>query len=193
MNTQWKSKIEGDIKNNEIMVYMRGTPQAPRCGFSAKVIRTLNELGRPFQSNDMDSDPELWSTLKEMNNWPTSPQIFIKGESWYNSKGFISKETKEEIKHNQDVINLSFDVFIKKYNYINNFDNLMNKFKNVFSQIIKDNTLLKDIIKNINNTYLNLKNPNCNSIELNTIIDFINFVKNNNIIIYNNIDLNLKL
>ena len=80
MKVEWKSKIEDDIKKNEIMVYMRGTPQAPRCGFSAKVIRTLNELGRPFQSDDMDSDPELWSTLKEMNNWPTSPQIFIKGE-----------------------------------------------------------------------------------------------------------------
>ena len=80
MKVEWKSKIEDDIKKNEIMVYMRGTPQAPRCGFSAKVIRTLNELGRPFQSDDMDSDPELWSTLKEMNNWPTSPQIFIKSE-----------------------------------------------------------------------------------------------------------------
>jgi monothiol glutaredoxin len=80
VKVEWKSKIEDDIKNNEIMVYMRGTPQAPRCGFSAKVIRTLNELGKPYQSDDMDSDPELWSTLKEMNNWPTSPQIFIKGE-----------------------------------------------------------------------------------------------------------------
>jgi monothiol glutaredoxin len=77
---EWKSKIEDDIKNNDIMVYMRGTPQAPRCGFSAKVIRTLNELGKSYQSGDMDSDPDLWSTLKEMNNWPTSPQIFIKGE-----------------------------------------------------------------------------------------------------------------
>ncbi len=80
MNLEWKSKIEDDIKNNEIMVYMRGTPQEPRCGFSAKVIRTLNELGQPFNSDNMDSDSELWSTLKEMNNWPTSPQIFIKGE-----------------------------------------------------------------------------------------------------------------
>jgi monothiol glutaredoxin len=80
VNTQWKTKIEDDIKNNEIMVYMRGSPQAPRCGFSAKVVRTLNELGKPYHSNDMDSDPELWATLKEMNNWPTSPQIFIKGE-----------------------------------------------------------------------------------------------------------------
>ncbi|WGL60172.1 Grx4 family monothiol glutaredoxin [Pigmentibacter sp. JX0631] len=76
----WKEKIEKDIKENEIMVYMRGTPDAPRCGFSAKVIRTLAQLGKPYHANDMDSDPALWQTLKEMNNWPTSPQIFIKGE-----------------------------------------------------------------------------------------------------------------
>lgn len=80
MNLQWKSKIETAVSGNEIVVYMRGTPQAPRCGFSARVVRVLNELGRPYASEDMDSDPELWSTLKEMNNWPTSPQIFVKGE-----------------------------------------------------------------------------------------------------------------
>ncbi|BBH53462.1 Grx4 family monothiol glutaredoxin [Fluviispira sanaruensis] len=80
MNPTWKTKIENDVKNNDIMVYMRGTPEAPRCGFSARVVRALNELGRPFGSEDMDSDPELWSTLKEINNWPTSPQIFVKGE-----------------------------------------------------------------------------------------------------------------
>lgn len=76
----WKAKIEKDVRENEIMVYMRGTPEAPRCGFSAKVIRTLAQLGKPYSSDNMDSDPALWQTLKEMNNWPTSPQIFIKGE-----------------------------------------------------------------------------------------------------------------
>ncbi len=76
----WKTKIEKDVHENEIMVYMRGSPEAPRCGFSAKVIRTLAQLGKPYKSDDMDSDPALWQTLKEMNNWPTSPQIFIKGE-----------------------------------------------------------------------------------------------------------------
>lgn len=80
MNTDWKTKIETDVNANEIMIYIRGTPQAPRCGFTAKVIRTLNQLGKPYHFEDMDSDPTLWSTLKEMNNWPTSPQIFIKGE-----------------------------------------------------------------------------------------------------------------
>lgn len=80
MNDVWKSKIEESVKSNEIMAFIRGTKEAPRCGFSAKVLRALNELGRPYQTENMDSDPELWATLKEMNNWPTSPQIFVKGE-----------------------------------------------------------------------------------------------------------------
>jgi monothiol glutaredoxin len=80
MNEQWKQKIEEAVKKNEIMAYIRGTPQAPRCGFTARVIRALNEIGHPYSTENMDSDPELWSTLKEINNWPTSPQIYIKGE-----------------------------------------------------------------------------------------------------------------
>lgn len=80
MNAEWKQKIENDVKAHEIMAYIRGTPDAPRCGFSARVVRILKELNRPFGFADMDSDPELWSTLKEINNWPTSPQIFVKGE-----------------------------------------------------------------------------------------------------------------
>ena len=81
MNETWKTKIETDINNHDIMVYMRGTPEAPRCGFSARVMNILkNKIDHPYGTEDMDSDPELWQTLKEMNEWPTSPQIFVKGE-----------------------------------------------------------------------------------------------------------------
>jgi monothiol glutaredoxin len=80
MNEQWKSKILEATQKNNIMAYIRGTKEAPRCGFSARVLRALNELGQPYETENMDSDPELWATLKVMNNWPTSPQIFIKGE-----------------------------------------------------------------------------------------------------------------
>lgn len=80
MNSQWKEKIEKSVAENKVMVYMRGTPDAPRCGFSARVVRVLNELSVPWKSDDMDSDPELWKTLSELNNWPTSPQIYINGE-----------------------------------------------------------------------------------------------------------------
>ncbi|MBM3381214.1 MAG: Grx4 family monothiol glutaredoxin [Betaproteobacteria bacterium] len=80
MNANWKDKIETDVKNNKVVVYMRGTPNQPRCGFSARVVRVFNELNVPFKTEDMDSDPDLWKTLSAMNNWPTSPQIYINGE-----------------------------------------------------------------------------------------------------------------
>jgi monothiol glutaredoxin len=80
MNETWKQKIETDVKNNKVVVYMRGTPSQPRCGFSSRVVRMFNELNIPYKSEDMDSDPELWKTLAALNNWPTSPQIYINGE-----------------------------------------------------------------------------------------------------------------
>ena len=80
MSAEWKSKIEETVASHKVVVFMRGTPDTPRCGFSARVVRVLNELNVPFATQDMDSDPELWKTLSELNNWPTSPQIFINGE-----------------------------------------------------------------------------------------------------------------
>ena len=80
MNQIWKEKIETETKNNKVVIYMRGSPTQPRCGFSARVIRVFTELNVEFKYEDMDSDPALWQTLSEMNNWPTSPQIYINGE-----------------------------------------------------------------------------------------------------------------
>jgi monothiol glutaredoxin len=80
MNEQWKNVINTKTKENKVMVFMRGTPEAPKCGFSARVVRVLQEVSLPFSSMDMDSDRDLWQTLKEVNQWPTSPQIYIDGE-----------------------------------------------------------------------------------------------------------------
>ena len=80
MNAGWKEKIEKAVSDNDIMVYMRGNPEAPRCGFSARVVKVFNDLGLPYSTADMDSDATLWETLKELNDWPTAPQIYIKGE-----------------------------------------------------------------------------------------------------------------
>jgi monothiol glutaredoxin len=80
MTEQWKTAIEEATKNNKIMVYMRGTPEAPRCGFSARVVKVLNDTGIPYATADMDSDPALWQALTALNDWPTSPQIYINGE-----------------------------------------------------------------------------------------------------------------
>lgn len=77
---EWKATIEKQVAENPVMIYMRGTRESPRCGFSARVINVFNQLGIPYQTEDMDQDRALWNTLAEINNWPTSPQIYIKGE-----------------------------------------------------------------------------------------------------------------
>lgn len=80
----WKTKIEESVKKYPIMIFMRGTPNEPRCGFSARVMSVMKKLdqkhGVDFGTEDMDSDPKLWETLKELNDWPTSPQIYVNGE-----------------------------------------------------------------------------------------------------------------
>jgi monothiol glutaredoxin len=76
----WNKKIDEQIAANKVMVYMRGSRQAPRCGFSARVMNVLGQLEVPFETEDMDQDRALWNTLAERNDWPTSPQIFIKGQ-----------------------------------------------------------------------------------------------------------------
>jgi monothiol glutaredoxin len=80
MNQVWKTKIEELAQSHPVLVCMRGTPDSPRCGFSARVVNILKLLKQSFVYLDMDSDRELWETLREMNQWRTSPQIFIHGQ-----------------------------------------------------------------------------------------------------------------
>lgn len=80
MNQMWKEKIEKDTAENPVVIYMRGNRESPRCGFSSRVIKMFNDLGVTYKTEDMDADPELWQTLTALNSWPTSPQIYIKGE-----------------------------------------------------------------------------------------------------------------
>ncbi|MQM21428.1 hypothetical protein Taro_054468 [Colocasia esculenta] len=75
-----KDIVEQDIKYNPIMIYMKGMPDAPRCGFSALAVRVLKEYGIPFSARNILEDHELKDSIKAISNWPTFPQIFIKGE-----------------------------------------------------------------------------------------------------------------
>ncbi|XP_077242679.1 glutaredoxin 4 isoform X1 [Tasmannia lanceolata] len=72
--------VERDVKENPIMIYMKGVPDAPRCGFSALAVRVLKEYGVPLSARNILEDPELKNGVKSFSNWPTFPQIFIKGE-----------------------------------------------------------------------------------------------------------------
>ena len=73
-------RIESEIKNNKIVIFMKGTPEAPRCGFSAATIEILKTFPYPFKGVDILADPEVRETLPDYSEWPTFPQIFIDGK-----------------------------------------------------------------------------------------------------------------
>jgi len=80
MNPILQTKIEGQINNSKILIYMKGTAQAPQCGFSAATVQAISSYGYPFDTVDILQDPELRMGLKEFSNWPTFPQVYINGE-----------------------------------------------------------------------------------------------------------------
>jgi monothiol glutaredoxin len=72
--------IQDQINSNSILLYMKGNPEAPQCGFSAQATQVLMACGKRFAYVDILSNPEIRSTLPSISNWPTFPQLFIDGE-----------------------------------------------------------------------------------------------------------------
>lgn len=79
MSRQVQDEIRDEIAQNKVLIYMKGTSDAPRCGFSARAIGVLQELGVPFKTVDVLADQEKWQAVKEVSEWPTIPQIYIGG------------------------------------------------------------------------------------------------------------------
>ena len=73
-------QIRLDLANNEVVLYMKGTPAFPQCGFSAAVVQILNHVGVGFKGIDVLTDPALREGIKQYSNWPTIPQLYIKGQ-----------------------------------------------------------------------------------------------------------------
>ena len=73
-------RIRKLITDNEIVVFMKGIPAAPKCGFSAGVVKVLDAIGRPYLGVDVLDGPFLREGIKEFSDWPTLPQVYIKGE-----------------------------------------------------------------------------------------------------------------
>jgi monothiol glutaredoxin len=73
-------RIRGDITGNDVVLYMKGTPVFPMCGFSATVVQVLTQLGVKFKGINILDDAELRQGVKEFSNWPTIPQLYVKGE-----------------------------------------------------------------------------------------------------------------
>jgi len=80
MREEVKQAIQKDIKGNKVMLYMKGTPEAPQCGFSAQIVKILNHFKVGFGSKDILADEELRQGVKEFSEWPTIPQLYINGQ-----------------------------------------------------------------------------------------------------------------
>jgi monothiol glutaredoxin len=80
MDNTVSERIRNDIASNDVVVYMKGTPVFPQCGFSAAVVQVLTHIGVPFKGIDILTDPGLRQGVKEFSNWPTIPQVYVKGE-----------------------------------------------------------------------------------------------------------------
>ena len=72
--------IKDQIENNPVIIYMKGSPDMPQCGFSARAIEALMGCGKRFAYVDILSNPDIRETLPEVSNWPTFPQLYIEGE-----------------------------------------------------------------------------------------------------------------
>ena len=73
-------QIKEDIKANDILIYMKGTPAAPQCGFSAATSQLISSFGLPFETRDVIANPELRDAVPKISQWPTFPQVFVKGK-----------------------------------------------------------------------------------------------------------------
>jgi monothiol glutaredoxin len=74
------SEIEQEIKGNKVLIYMKGTPVFPQCGFSAATIEIFRELGQPFETVDVLASPEKRDAIKRYSAWPTIPQVYVDGK-----------------------------------------------------------------------------------------------------------------
>jgi monothiol glutaredoxin len=80
MADQVAERIKQDITDNPVLLYMKGTPVFPQCGFSAAVVQILTTMGVKFKGIDVLSDPEIREGIKTFSQWPTIPQLYVKGE-----------------------------------------------------------------------------------------------------------------
>ncbi len=74
------TRIEEQLKSHDILLYMKGTPDFPQCGFSGQTISALNAIGEPYSYINIFEDQEIREGLKAYSNWPTFPQLYVKGE-----------------------------------------------------------------------------------------------------------------
>jgi monothiol glutaredoxin len=78
--TDVMNQIEREVRENTVVIYMKGTPRFPMCGFSAATVEVLSDIGVPFKAVDVLAEPEKRDAVKAYTNWPTIPQVFVGGK-----------------------------------------------------------------------------------------------------------------
>jgi monothiol glutaredoxin len=80
MMSDANDRIGEIVKNNEVVLFMKGTPLFPQCGFSSRAIAILEHLGQPYETVDVLADQDIRQGIKAFSDWPTIPQLYVKGE-----------------------------------------------------------------------------------------------------------------
>ena len=80
MTDDARSRIDSTVKGNDVVLFMKGTPLFPQCGFSSRAVAILEHIGVDFASVDVLQDMEIRQGIKEFSDWPTIPQLYVKGE-----------------------------------------------------------------------------------------------------------------
>ncbi len=99
-----KEKVAEIVNNNKLVVFAKGTPQQPQCGFSARAFTVLEMLGKPFETVNIFDAPEIRPSLVEFSQWPTTPQVFLNGEFIGGSDVVLELFEKGELKKMADSV-----------------------------------------------------------------------------------------
>ena len=99
-----EKEIQEQIKSNPILLYMKGSPDAPQCGFSSRATQLLISCGKPFSFVDILSNSEIRANLPKVSNWPTFPQLFIGGELVGGSDIMVEMHEKGELQEMIDSV-----------------------------------------------------------------------------------------
>ena len=103
MDSTTRTRIEALINSSPILVFMKGTKLMPQCGFSNNVVQILNSLGMSFETFDVLSDDEIRQGIKDFSDWPTIPQVYLKGEFLGGSDILIEMYNSGELKEKLEI------------------------------------------------------------------------------------------
>ena len=101
-----EQEIKDQISSNPILLYMKGSPDSPQCGFSSKATQLLISCGKPFSFVDILTNPEIRANLPKVSNWPTFPQLFVDGDLVGGSDIMVEMDENGELQKLIDTIEL---------------------------------------------------------------------------------------